>query len=64
MRLGSAVHAMFMVFVLVACSTKPVAVEPAMDSVRPRPISQVATAGLNAASPKMPFITPIDVMPT
>ena len=28
MRLGSAVHAMFMVFVLVACSTKPVAVDP------------------------------------
>lgn len=28
MKLGSAVHAMFMVFVLVACSTKPVAVFP------------------------------------
>lgn len=28
MRLGSAVHAMFMVFVLVACATKPVVVHP------------------------------------
>jgi protein TonB len=28
MRLGSAVHAMFMVFILVACATKPVVVHP------------------------------------
>ena len=28
MKLGSAVHAMFMVFILVACATKPVVVHP------------------------------------
>ena len=39
MRFGSAVHAMFMVFILVACATKPVVVHPpkppASESVPP-----------------------------
>ena len=53
-----------MVVKVMAATTREVAVKLAADSERPQLMSQSATPPLNAASPTMPFITPIDVMPT
>jgi len=49
MRLGSAIHAMCMVFVLVACSTQPVAVHPPKPPVSaPSPTAQPETPSSEA----------------
>ena len=64
MRLGTSSPKMMVVNVMVA-TTKAVAIMPAGFSAMPNDdCSHCATGALNAASPKMPFKMPIDVMPT
>jgi len=53
MRLGSAVHALFMVFVLVACSTKPVTVvppKPTQPALPPTALPETPAADASASS--------------
>ena len=53
MRLGSAVHALFMVFVLVACSTKPLAVrtpQPAQPALPPTAFPETPAPEASASS--------------
>ena len=53
MRLGSAFHAMFMVFVLVACSTKPVAVhspQPTQPALPPTALPETPAPDASASS--------------
>jgi hypothetical protein len=54
MRLGSAFHAMFMVFVLVACSTKPVAVhspETTQPALPPTALPETPAPDPSASAP-------------
>ena len=54
MRLGSAFHAMFMVFVLVACSTKPVAVhspETTQPALPPTALPETPAPDASASAP-------------
>lgn len=56
MRLGSAVHVMFMVFILVACATKPVVVHPPKpsESALPPTASPETPAPDASAAPSPP----------
>ena len=62
-RLGTSSPKM-MVKKVIRVTTKAVAVMAATESDQPHPINQLAKPALNAASPTMPFSTPMDVIPT
>jgi hypothetical protein len=61
--LGTSSPKIMVVNVMVA-TTSEVAEKLAAESESPQPMNQSATSPLNAASPTMPFMTPIEVIPT